>query len=157
MVIKTKIFGEVDIDESKIITFTNGIVGFPDLTEFALVHDEEKGNGAGIRWMQSLQEPVFAMPVMDPLYVIREYNPEVEDELLKSLGKMNPETTLVLVTVTVPSDITKMSVNLKAPIVINATARKACQVITDGGDYAIKYPIYQILQDVKNQSEKAGE
>lgn len=38
---------------------------------------------------------------------------------------MTPENTFVLVTVTVPEDIKKITVNLKAPIVINVAERKA--------------------------------
>lgn len=148
MTIETRIFGEVTIDDDKIIHFENGIIGFPDLTEFALIYDADEGNEAGIRWMQSLQEPNFAMPVMDPLLVKPDYNPEVEDELLKPIGGFDPEQLLVLVTVTVPKDLTKMSVNLKGPFVINADTRKACQIIIED-DLEVKFPIYDILNDRK--------
>lgn len=153
MLINTKVFGEVEVDDEKIITFKNGIIGFPDLTQFALLHNEEKGNQAGIHWMQSIQEVEFALPVMDPLHVKEEYNPEVDDEMLSSLGTLDMDNFLVLVTVTVPSDLTKMTVNLKAPIIINALDRKACQVIVEGDEYHVKFPIYDILQAAK----KAGE
>ena len=151
MKINTKVFGEVEIADDKIIHFPSGIVGFPELTEFTLLHDEEKGSGS-IHWLQSIQEPGFAMPVMDPLLVCTDYNPEVDDELLKPLGGLDPEEILVLVTVTVPSDLKKMSVNLRGPIIINAAAKKACQVIVEGEGYQVKYPIYEILS-----ARKAGE
>lgn len=151
MKLVTKVFGEIEIADEKIIHFPSGIIGFPELIDFALVHDEEKGIGA-IHWLQSVQEPAFALPVMDPLLVHPDYNPEVDDELLKPLGELVPDEMLVLVTVTVPSDLTKMSVNLRGPIIINAAEKKACQVIIDGEDYAVKYPIYDILN-----AKKAGE
>lgn len=88
-----------------------------------------------------------------PLIVKPDYNPEIEDELLSQIGKLDPEEILVLVTVTVPSDLTKMSVNLRGPIIINAAEKKACQVIVEGEAYAVKYPIYDIL----NAGKKAGE
>lgn len=153
MEILTKAFGKITIDDEKIINFPKGIVGFPDLTEFALIHDEEKGTET-IHWLQSIQEPGFAMPVMDPLLICPEYNPEVDDELLSHLGELNQEELLVLVTVTVPKDITKMTVNLKGPIVINAAERKATQVIVEGDQYQVKFPIYDILDANK---KKAGE
>ena len=148
MTIETRIFGEVTIDDQKIIHFENGIIGFPDLTDFALIYDLEKGNDVGIRWMQSIQEPAFAMPVMDPLLVKEDYNPEVEDELLKPLGGIDPDQLLVLVTVTVPKDLKKMTVNLKGPFVINAETRKACQIIIED-DLDVKFPIYEILESRK--------
>ena len=64
------------------------------------------------------------MPVMDPLLVCPEYNPEVDDDILKNIGELIPDETLILVTVTVPKELQAMSVNLRAPIVINAAEKK---------------------------------
>lgn len=152
MNIKTKAFGEVEIADEKVITFENGIIGFPDLKHFTLLHDEERGTSAGIRFLQSIEEAGFAMPVMDPLIVKPDYDPEVDDELLTGLGELTNENILVLVTATIPSDLTKMSVNLQGPIIINVEERKACQVIVDSEKYPVKFLIYDILQ-----ARKAGE
>jgi flagellar assembly factor FliW len=150
MEVNTRIFGTINIEEEKLIHFVHGIIGFPELTDFALIHDSEKEGG--IRWLQSMQEPQFALPVVNPLDVIEDYDPQVEDELLKPLGDLSPEDMLVLVTVTVPSDLTKMSINLRGPIIINAENKKACQIIVEGEEYPVKYMIYDILK-----SRKAGE
>ena len=153
MKITTRVFGEIEIDDNKIISFPSGIIGFPEMTDFALVYDEEKGKDTPIRWLQSLQETEFALPVMDPLLVAEDYNPEVEDDYLIPLGTMNTEDVLVLVTVTVPKDLTKMSVNLQAPIIINADSKKATQIIVNSEKYPIKYYIYDILQKMKKEGE----
>ena len=154
MVITTRIFGEIEIDDAKIITFESGIIGFPDLKKFTLLYDAEKTGG--IKWLQSLEEPAFAMPVMDPLSVKETYNPVVEDELLKPLGKLDPEEILVLVTVTVPKDLTQMSVNLQAPIILNAENKTGCQIIIDNvaDEFPVKFMVYDIL---KKKKERAGE
>ena len=152
MKINTKIFGEVEISDNKIIVFENGIIGFPDLKHFTLLHDEEKGTNVGIRFLQSIEEPAFAMPVMDPFIVKEDYSPEVDDDLLARLGNLTEDNLLVLVTVTVPSDLTGMSVNLQGPIIINVDELKACQIIVEGNKYPVKFPIYDILQ-----ARKAGE
>lgn len=151
MEMNTRLFGEIAIDDSKIIHFPGGIVGFPELQDFALIHDTEKNKEGSIHWLQSVQEPNFAMPVIDPLRVKADYNPEADDELLSTIGDVSPDELLVLVTITVPSDLTKMTVNLMAPFVINVATRKACQVIVDG--YEVKYPIYDILQKMKKEGE----
>lgn len=152
MVITTKLFGDVDVDNSKKITFVNGIIGFPDLKDFLLIHEAD--TSGSIRWLQSIQEPAFAMPVIDPLVVMPDYNPIIEDELLNPLHIDNHEDMLVIVTITVPSDLKLMSVNLKAPIIINGENRLANQIIIDGDEYKVKFPIYDILQAAK---ERAGE
>ncbi|MBR1861051.1 MAG: flagellar assembly protein FliW [Lachnospiraceae bacterium] len=150
MKINTRIFGEIEIEDEKILTFDKGIIGFPELQRFTLIHDEEVGANAGIRYLQSMDEPGFAIPVMDPLLVKPDYDPEVNDELLSGLGELNENNLLVLVTVTVPSDLTKMTVNLQGPIIINAESRKAAQIIVDSSEYPVKYPIYDILKSRKD-------
>ncbi len=147
----TRIFGEIEIEDDKIITFPKGIIGFPDMTQFALMHDKDKDSNA-IRWLQSLDDPVFAMPVMDPLYVKPDFNPVVGEDVIQDLLPMEDEDMLVLVTVTVPHDLTKMTVNLKGPIIINSSSCVAAQVIIDDDDYPVKYPIYDYLQKQKEQA-----
>ena len=75
---------------------------------------------------------------------------------LKVIGE--GEDLLVLVTITVPSDLKKMSVNLKAPIIINVETRKAVQVILED-EYDVKYYIYDLLKarQAEKKAEKAGE
>lgn len=149
----TRLFGEIEIDESKIITFEDGIIGFPDMKKFTLIFDEEKEGRLSISWLQSMDEPEIAFPVMDPLFVCETYNPSVEDELLKNLGTIKEDNLYVLVTVTVPQNIKELAVNLKAPIVINTDTRKASQIIVED-DLPVRYRIYEILEEAK---KKAGE
>ena len=152
MLIQTRSFGEVNIEEERILDFPNGIIGFPDLKRFVLLHDSERGESVGIHWLQSIEEPGFAMPVMDPLIVESGYNPIIEDDILTPLGDLSEDDTIVLVTVSVPKDLTKMTVNLRGPIVINAAKRKGCQVIVEGEDFSVRFPIYEILQKNKEKA-----
>ena len=153
MLINTRIFGEVEIADEKIICMENGIIGFPDLKHFALIHNSERSD-ARMTWMVSVEEPEFALPVMDPLMVCPSYNPVVEDEMLRPIGELDPEELLVLVTITVPKDVTKMTVNLKAPVIINAKDCRACQLIVEGDEYPVKFPVYDILQSLKGKEDK---
>lgn len=145
----TRLFGKINIEDNKIIHFVGGLVGFPEMKDFALIHDGEDGAGNGVQWLQSMQDGNFALPVVNPLQILEDYNPVVEDELLTPLGELSPEDMLVLVTITVPSDITKMTVNLKGPIVINAKNCLACQVIAENDGLEVKFPVYDILKAKK--------
>ena len=148
MKLATRIFGEVEVQDSKIISFPNGIIGFPDLKRFTLMHDEEQGTGT-IKWLQSIDEPGFAMPVMDPLVVCPDYKPEIDKDKIEGIGELTDDDILVLVTVTVPHDLTKMTVNLMGPFIINVKDMKGAQCIVDNDDYPVKFPIYDILQKNK--------
>ena len=153
MRVTTRLFGEIDIAEEKIIYFEHGMVGFPEMKRFTLIYDSEKQGVPTISWLQSMDEPDVAFPVMDPLLVCAEYNPSVDDELLKPLGEVTEDNLYVLVTVTVPKDIANMAINLKAPIVVNTDTLKASQIIVDD-ELPGKYKIYEMLKAAK---EKAGE
>jgi flagellar assembly factor FliW len=154
MLVKTKHFGEIDLDEDKIITFDEGILGFADYKRYAIIYDNESGERPDITWLQNIDEPALAIPVVSPFLIKPDFNPTVEDELLASLGEITPENLVVLVSVTVPSDVSKISANLRAPFVINADQKKGCQVIVDDADYEVKYYFYEQLQAIK--AEKGG-
>lgn len=157
MRVNTKNFGFIDISEDKIITFDNGIIGFEDYKKYTLIYDadsKEKSDSA-IMWLQSMDEPTLALPILKPAYVRPDYAPVVDGELLSCLGdNIKDEDLLIFVTITVPTDITKMTCNLKAPIVIDSETLKGVQLIVDNEEYLVKYPIYDYL---KAQSGKDGE
>lgn len=153
MLAKTKYFGEVDFEEDKILTFENGIFGFEQYHRFILLYGDKEKNDS-ISWFQSLDEPNLALPVISPSLVMEEYNPTIEDELLKSLGDLKLENLIILLTLTVPKDLTKMTTNLKAPLVINIATKRGCQVVAENKDYMVKYPVYEIFSKM---SEQKGE
>lgn len=147
MTVETRLFGEITIADEKLITFPEGIVGFPFLEKFALIHDADNED-APIMWLQSMDESDFAMPVIEPNLVMQNYNPTVDDEHLAPVGELADDQIYVLVTLTVPPEIEKMSVNLKAPIVINMANNQAVQIIVED-DFKVKHPIYETLKKRK--------
>ena len=150
----TRLFGTIDIADDKIITMERGMIGFPNLTHFALIFDEEKKDRKfKIMWLQSMDDGDVAFPVADPIQIKDDYKPLVNEEIIAPLGEMTEENTYILVTVTVPKKVEDFSVNLKAPIIINLSTNKGAQVITED-DYPVKYKIYDLL---KANQEKAGE
>lgn len=151
MLVKTKYFGEIDLAENKVITFEQGILGFEEYKRYTILYDLEEGDKATVSWLQSLDEPGFALPVVNPLSVKSDYNPIVEDEVLNSLGNITDENLVILLTLTVPNDLTKMSVNLKAPFIINSDTCKGCQIIVENQDYEVKYNVYKGIQKLKEE------
>ena len=149
MLIQTKYFGEIDLTEDKIITLERGLFGFEEFKKYTILYDCEKKGGANISWFQSVDEPTLALPVINPLLVKEDYNPVVEDELLSGIGEISEENLVILLTMTVPANIKEMSVNLKAPIIINADTRKGAQLIVENRDYEVKYKIYDLLKEKK--------
>lgn len=149
MVVETKCFGTVEIDDSKIITFESGILGFEGYQKYTLIYDSVK-NKKTIMWLQSVEEKSLALPVIDPMIVDDKYSPVVEDSLLDAIGGVDENNMLILTVLTVPSDITKMTVNLKAPVVINTDTCKGVQLVADNEEYKVRQPVYDMLKARKD-------
>ena len=152
MKVETKWFGTIDVSDKQILTFEKGIIGFEDWKEYTLIFDAQKGvEETTIYWLQAIDEPTLALPVMDPQLVYENYDPIVEDEVITSLGgDVEDANLLVVCTMTVPEKLEDMTINLKAPIIINLDANRGVQVIADNDDYQVRYPIYDILNAKKD-------
>ena len=149
----TRLFGEIDIADDKIISLEDGMIGLPEYRNFALIFDEEKEKDkSSVMWLQPMDDPQTAFPVMQPNHVCPDYNPMVSDEMLRPLGGMTEDNTYVLVTLTAAPDPKDTSVNLKAPIVINTDTRRGAQIIVED-DYPVKYKIYDVVKGKKKAEE----
>lgn len=149
----TRLFGAIEISDDKIIVLENGMIGLPEMKHFALIFDEEKKEGGIIKWFQSMDDPHTAFPVIDPTIIKADYNPVINNAILEPLGELNEDNTFLLTTLTIPNNLEKMSMNLKAPIIINTETRKGAQVIVED-DVPVKFMIYNLL---KSRKERAGE
>ena len=152
MLVQTKYFGEIDLTEDKIITFEHGLMGFENYKKFTLLFDSEAEGEKNIMWFQSVEEAALALPVIYPTVVKDDYSPNVNDDLIRPLGELTEDNLCLLLTMTVSSDVTKTTANLKAPLIINSDTRKGCQLIVDNADYEVKYNVYDAIQKKKGEA-----
>lgn len=155
MLVKTRFFGDADIEDSKVITLVNGLLGFEDQKRYVLLYDSEKhqDHGDTISWLQSVDDQYLALPVVNPLYVKHDYNPEIDTELLEPLGDPGEDGYFVLVPMRIPGDPTQITCNLKAPIIINTKTMMGSQIIAENDDYPIRYNIYDLVSSMKDEKE----
>ena len=145
MKIKTRYFGEIDLDDSKIVHFENGLFGFEEYKDYTILYDSEGEEEPFFSWLQCTTEQSLAFPVVNPQKVREDYDPVVEDELLQGLGEFGEDDLVVLVLATIPKEVEKTSVNLKAPLIIT---RKGVQLVADNQDYEIKHFIMKTDREV---------
>lgn len=143
MTVETSRFGAISMDEEDILTFPEGMLGFSKIHEYVLV---ERADDSLFLWLQSIKKPTVAFPLLEPQIFEVSYKVDLEDEDRKLLGLQNLNHAKVFSIVTIPSDPTKMTANLKAPIVINLKNRKAKQVILHNQDHPIRKAIFADLQ-----------
>ncbi len=139
MLIQTSRFGDIEIDEDKIITMTSPILGFPDDRQFILI---PHAPDSPFWWLQAVHRPPLAFAVLQAARLNASYEPEIgrliRDELCLSKDEL-PE---VLVILTVPKGCPEaMTANLLGPIVINTTKRLARQVVLDDSRYDPCWPL----------------
>ena len=143
MLIQTTRFGAVEITQSDVITLTEGILGFPDLTKYVLIDDPKDEIFA---WLQSCENPALAFPVLEPELFLAGYKVQLSKAEAQSLGITEGVVPRYYTIVTIPDDPAQMTANLKAPVVINVKTRLGKQVIAKENDYQIKFPIFAELQ-----------
>ena len=93
------------------------------------------------------------MPVINPLVLKEDYNPQVDDDVLKDIQPFDAENLLVLVTMTIPHDLKEMTINLRGPLLINSDTRKGVQIIVEDESCPVKFKIYDILEERKKAAE----
>ena len=140
MQIETIRFGTVDVDETKLIVFDEGIPGLEEYRKYALLQFEES---YPIIWLQSVDEGGICLPVMDTFAVLTGYVFDIDDEDVKELGLSGPEDLHVVSVLVIPEEIQRMTVNLAAPIIINTVSGKAKQILLSGSDYNVRVPVFQ--------------
>jgi len=143
MVIKTTRFGELKVEPQEIISIPSGLLGFPDQLKFCLV---DPGDQTLILWLQSLTEPALSFPVLEPKVFQEDYSFALTFHELRELKLKKVSEATVLCILTIPNDITQMSANLKAPLVINIQEQIGKQVVLQESKYLIKHPMFKELR-----------
>lgn len=141
MKVDTKYFGEIEIGDEKIVHFDNGILGFEDYKDYTILYDIESEGRSFFSWLQSIDEKALAFPIVNPFKADESYNPHVNDEMLKPIGSYTDEDLAVFLLATIPADVKETSVNMRAPLIINAATRKGIQLILDSPEYEIKHKL----------------
>ena len=150
MQVDTIRFGTVSIDETKLITFDEGIPGLEEYRRYALLQFEES---YPIIWLQSVDEGGICLPVLDTFAVLTGYVFDIDDEDVKILGLNGPEDLHVVSVLVIPDEIQRMTVNLAAPIIINTVTGKAKQLLLSGSDYNVRAPVFQDICKVIAREE----
>lgn len=143
MRIDTRYFGEVEIEDGKILHFEQGLFGFEEYKDFTVLFDNEGEGEPFFSWLQCVTEKALAFPIVNPFKVRDDYDPVVEEALLEPIGECKAEELLVFLLATVPADPKQTTVNMKAPLIINTVNRQGIQLIVENEDYAIKHRVMQ--------------
>lgn len=117
-------FGEFSIDEEKVITFLQPLLGFPGSRRYALIILSEQDM---IGWLHSLDEADVAFPVIDPWNFFPGYELEVDDAAEQALAADSLSDLLTVTTVRVAADQADTRASLRFPIIINTQRKVAIQ------------------------------
>ena len=143
MIIKTGRFGQLTVGDDETIQIPQGILGFPDLTKYCLV---DPGDETLILWLQSMDNPEIAFALLEPKIFRTDYAVRLSAAELRELKLENINQSAVFSILTIPEDVTQMTANLKAPIVINLKQQIAKQVVLQENEYSIKQQMFKELK-----------
>ncbi|HMO12627.1 MAG TPA: flagellar assembly protein FliW [Pirellulaceae bacterium] len=125
MRIQTTRFNAVDIESDDILFFRNGLLGFEECQHWVILADADN---PAVAWLQSMQKPEVALPVVSPRRFVADYQVRIDPSDVDTLQLKSMEQAFVLGIVSRDRDV--LTLNLRAPVIINLDRRLGCQVIT---------------------------
>lgn len=120
------------------ILFRNGIPGLEEYKNFIVETDEEL---QPFNILQSKDKKELGLVVISPFEVMPDYEIKLSESVLKNLKISSPDDVTLYTTVTLNSNVEKITANLRAPIVVNMKSGLGEQIIVDNDKYKIKHPI----------------
>lgn len=138
MIVNTTRFGEINVDESRVVEMRGGILGFDHLRRFILIVQDEKNPFC---WFQSLEDGAVAFVVINPFIVKPDYEPVVSDADIERLEIESAADAVLFSIVTIRSEPFSVSVNLRAPLVINVKKMAAKQIVLEDPAQPVHYPV----------------
>jgi flagellar assembly factor FliW len=136
--LSTTRFGTIEVVEKEVLLFSNGIPGFPETRRYVML---DHGPGTPLKWLQSVERPQLAFPVIAATELIADYHITIAPDDLSTLGVQAASDLLAFVILTIPCGAPELTtVNLKAPLIINPAMHLGCQVLV-AEDYPIRHPL----------------
>jgi flagellar assembly factor FliW len=136
MIIKTSRFGHLEVDEDRLITFGEGVLGFPKQHQYALI---QTGEGSGFYWLQAVCTEDLAFVVCDPRLFVPDYQVPAKLEDLQGIGLDDPENAQVFIIVNKIGDL--LTGNFQGPLVVNVKNREARQLVLSDKRYSTRHPL----------------
>ena len=139
MKIETTRFGTVDVDDTRIISFPDGLLGFTGYTRFALLQPDDEGV---FYWLQSIDAADLAFVVTDPSLWVPEFQAHIRREQMEQLGLSRIEDAQVLVIVNKRDQL--LTANLQGPVVINVENCLAQQLVLAEKRWTTRHEIVRL-------------
>ncbi|WP_434304837.1 flagellar assembly protein FliW [Clostridium botulinum] len=140
MNLNTKYHGCIEYEEKDVIYFEKGIPGFEELKKFIIFPVEDNDV---FSVFHSIEKDDMGIIVTSTFSIEKDYEIQLEEEQIKNLKLQDEKDTLVLNTVTLSSDMNKITANLRAPIVINIKEKIGEQIIINSDKYKVKHPLFK--------------
>jgi flagellar assembly factor FliW len=137
MLIQTSRFGPIEIEADDLLLFSQGIIGFPRLYHWVLLADEQHPD---LAWLQAAGNAQVAFALVNPRQFQPQYQVRVPAQQLDDLELSGKSPMFVLAIVSKQHD--QLTLNLKAPLILNVERHLGRQVVTSD-EQPLQFPIGQ--------------
>ena len=122
----TSRFGNIEVSEDQVITIERGLFGFTKLSKYIIIHQRSQGVFV---WLQSLERPELAFPLIDPHLVYPDYMLEISREEADEIDIEDENDVKIFVLVAVKAGNKRLQLNMQGPLIINQKNRLAMQIV----------------------------
>jgi flagellar assembly factor FliW len=131
LAIDTSRFGTLEVDDNKVITFPDGLLGFSNLKHYILIDYKD----TELKWLQSVDNPYIAFIVVEPTVLYPNYSINLDSITREFIQLKNNYDLTILVTIRVEGK--KVIANLNGPLLLNATLMRGFQILIDKSKSAL--------------------
>lgn len=141
MILNTRNFGTIEVQEDKCITFKEGIPGFEHLKQFILIEEED----SPFHYLQAIEDGDIRFIITDPYYFKADYAPIISESYFTKLGEGDNEAYSLYTIVTLKDEVKNSTLNLAGPLLIHIENRQGVQIITEDGTYTTRHKIVDLI------------
>jgi len=122
-----------------VLGLVDPLPGFPKHRDYVLVGADNDGL---VFWLQSMAPDGPRFLAVPPARYFPDYAPVLPGTVCAELGLEDPADAQLYCLLTVPNgDVSAATANLRAPVVVNPVAARACQVVLADGTHPIRRPL----------------
>lgn len=145
MEINAKYFGQVSYEANEAIHIINGLIGFESYTEYLPIPFHEENDS--LISLQSLEDETLSFILMNPFGILSDYAPSLSENELEELDTDSSEELSYYVICVIRDSVAESTVNLRAPLVVNARNRQARQIILDQTEYTFRHALGDMMKE----------
>jgi flagellar assembly factor FliW len=133
-------FGRISVDASLIVTFDDGMIGFPEHHHYVILKQRVD---SVFLWLHAIDAPKLAFPIVLPWVFYWDYTLSLSDQDLAAVGVNRAADVSIYCVINANAGVRDATINLASPIIVHNKHRRARQVVNAIDGYCTRDRLFR--------------